>query len=61
MKDVCLKNWNYAGEKVRLAYDDGSEVFVSKADFNRAFGCIVSAPKSAIVRDFAINRKERVL
>lgn len=55
MKDAFLKNWNYVGEKVRLAYDDGSEVFVSKTDFDRAFGCIVSAPKSAIVRDFDIN------
>lgn len=55
MKDTFLKNWNYAGEKVRLVYDDGSEVFVSKTDFDRAFGCIVSAPKSAIARDFAIN------
>lgn len=55
MKDAFLKNWNYAGEKVCLAYDDGSEVFVSKTDFDRAFGCIVSAPKSTIVRDFAIN------
>lgn len=55
MKDVFLKEWNYAGDKVRLAYKDGSEVFVSKTDFDRAFGCIVSASKADVVRDFATN------
>lgn len=55
MKNVFLKEWNYAGDKVRLAYEDGSEVFVAKTDFDRAFSCIVSAPKSNVVRDFAIN------
>jgi hypothetical protein len=58
MKENFVKNWNCINGKVRLLYDDGSEVFVSKTDFNRAFGCIVSAPKSAIIRDFAIEENE---
>lgn len=58
MKDVFLKKWNYAGSKVRLEYEDGTEVFVSKTDFDRAFGCIVSAPKADIIRDFAIKEGE---
>lgn len=52
--DVYLENWNIEGDKVRLTYKDGTDVFVKKTDFDRAFGCIVSAPKSDIVRDFAI-------
>lgn len=60
MKDVVLKIWNYEGDKVRLAYEDGTEVFVSKADFDRAFGCIVSAPKADVVRDFAVGEDEAI-
>ncbi len=52
MKDVFLKKWEYAGDRVRLVYRDGTVAFVSKTDFDRAFGCIVSAPKADIVRDF---------
>lgn len=53
-KDVYLENWKIEGDKVRLTYKDGTDTFVKKTDFDRAFGCIVSAPKSDIVRDFAI-------
>ena len=52
--DEYLGKWNIEGDKVRLTYKDGTDIFVKKTDFNRAFGCIVSAPKSDIVRDFAI-------
>lgn len=58
MRDVFLKKWNHAGRMVRLEYEDGTEVFVSKTDFNRAFGCIVSAPKADVIRDFAIKEGE---
>lgn len=58
MKDVSLRIWNDVGDKVRLEYEDGTEVFVTKTDFNRAFGCIVSAPKADIIRDFAIKEGE---
>ena len=44
MKDVFLKKWEYAGDNVRLVYRDGTVMYVSKTDFDRAFGCIVSAP-----------------
>lgn len=52
---IYLKNWDYDGDKVKLEYQDDSIVYVKKTDFDRAFGCIVSATKSEIVRDFAIN------
>ena len=61
MKDVFLKKWSNAGERVRLEYEDGTEVFVQKTDFDRAFGCIVSAPKSDIVRDFAAKESGEAL
>jgi len=60
MKDVSLKEWNYVGDKVRLAYVDGVEFFVSRKDFDRAFGCIVSAPRSEVIRDFAMDEGRTV-
>lgn len=59
MKDVFLKKWECAGDKVRLVYKDGTEVLVAATDFNRAFGCIVSAPKSDVVRDFSLPDGEK--
>lgn len=55
MEKVNLKEWKREGDRVRLIYQDGSKLFVRYEDFNRAFGCIVSAEKSAIQRDFAIK------
>lgn len=55
MDDVYLKKWNYAGDKIRLVYEDDSVVFVAKKDFDRAFGCIVSTSKANVVRDFALR------
>lgn len=55
MEKVNLKEWKREGDRVRLIYQDGSELFVRYEDFNRAFGCIVSAEKSAIQRDFVIE------
>lgn len=52
---VYLNKWNYDGDKVKLEYKDGTIVYVKKTDFDRAFGCIVSATKDEIVRDFAID------
>ena len=54
MKDVSLRKWNNEGGRVQLVYEDDTEVYVSKEDFDRAFGCIVSAPKNDVIRDFAI-------
>lgn len=57
--NVYLDKWNYDGDKVRLDYKDGSTVYVKKTDFDRAFGCIVSATKSEIIRDFAIDTNKK--
>lgn len=54
MRDIHLKSWNIAGDRVRLTYTDGAEFFIRKTDFDRAFGCIVNGPKEAIQHDFAI-------
>lgn len=51
---IYLKKWKIKGDKVKLVYEDGTKVFVSKTDFDRAFGCICSAPKADIIRDFAL-------
>lgn len=53
---IYLKKWKIEGDKVKLTYEDDTVVFVSKVDFDRAFGCICSAPKADIVRDFAISQ-----
>lgn len=55
MNGIHLKMWKAEGEdKIRLTYEDGTELFVKKSDFDRAFGAIISAEKSDIERDFAI-------
>ena len=54
MLKVYLQDWKREGDRVRLIYRDGTELFVRYEDFNRAFGCIVSTEKDAIQRDFAI-------
>lgn len=60
MKDIFLTEWNYVGDKVRLAYVDGTEFFVSRKDFDRAFGCIVSAPRDDVIRDFGLDKGRTV-
>lgn len=55
MEKVYLQDWKREGDRVRLLYQDGSELFVWYEDFNRAFGCIISTEKDAIQRDFAIG------
>ena len=54
MEKVYLQEWKQEGDRVRLTYQDGSELFVRYEDFRRAFGCIVSADKDTVLRDFAI-------
>lgn len=53
--NVYLKKWEYDGDKVKLEYKDNSIVYVKKSDFDRAFGCIISATKDVVIRDFAID------
>ena len=50
-----LGGFEILGDLVFLKYDDGDQVMVSKADFDRAFACMVSCPKNEISRDFGIR------
>ena len=54
MREIHLRSWKIEGDKVRLIYADNTGFYVSKKDFDRAFGCIISGEKEAIRRDFAI-------
>lgn len=54
-KPVYLKSWNYDGDKVKLVYEDNAIIYVSKTDFDRAFGAIVSATKAEVLRDFVLK------
>lgn len=53
---IYLKNWNYAeANRVKLVFSDDEVVFVTREDFDRAFGAIINASKEEVVRDFAIK------
>ncbi len=58
-KKVHLKKWKDKGSKVKLIYPRMRSFYVSKEDFNRAFGCIVSGEMSEIKRDFALSSQRR--
>ena len=51
---IFLLKWSIEGDKAKLDYEDGSSVYVSKVDFDRAFGCIICLAKAEVQRDFAI-------
>lgn len=53
-KAIKLKSWHAEEDKVKLVYEDNTTVYVSKADFDRAFGCIIFLNKEEVIRDFAI-------
>lgn len=55
MTSVYLKDWALKDDYAELTYSDGDVLKVSKEDFNRAFGPIISASKEAVVRDFAVK------
>ncbi|MEE0945554.1 MAG: hypothetical protein U0M42_01845 [Acutalibacteraceae bacterium] len=55
---IYLTDWSIDGDRVKLVYSDEDIVYVSKVDFDRAFGAIISAEKHEIVRDFAIKDGE---
>lgn len=55
---VYLEKWEYDGDNVKLDYQDGTSLYVSKKDFDRAFGCIISLTKAEAEEDFAIKEKE---
>ena len=66
---IYLKNWYYdEPDRVKLVYSDDEIVFVTREDFNRAFGAIINADghvdhqrqhrpcrNPEIFRDFAIE------
>ena len=59
-KKVYLKKWKILGKKVKLTYKDRTRLYVKKTDFNRAFQCMITCPKSDIKRDFAISKRCKV-
>lgn len=52
---MAVKNWRIDGDFAYILYEDGDEIKVSKDDFNRAFGAIISASKENVIRDFAVS------
>lgn len=55
---IYLADWNYDGDRVKLVYSDEEVVYVTKVDFDRAFGTIINAEKHEVIRDFAIKDGE---
>ncbi|MCR5636213.1 MAG: hypothetical protein K6F76_03415 [Clostridiales bacterium] len=55
MKGIHLKSWEIEDDRVHLIYEDDTDFYVRKSDFDRAFGCIVSGEKNAIKNDFSIK------
>lgn len=41
--------------RVRLDYEDGTALYVTKKDFDRAFGCIISLTKAEADEEYAIH------
>ena len=60
MQRNYLTQWENKGDQVRLTFLDGSMLFVSKKDFDRAFGCIVSLSKEEVEKDFAVSSLHKV-
>ena len=52
---VYLEKWSYEGDKVKLDYQDGTSLYVTQKDFDRAFGCIISLTQAEAEEDFAIK------
>lgn len=52
---VYLRKWNYDGDRIRLEYQDDSVLYVTKKDFDRAFGCIIALTKEEAEENFAIK------
>lgn len=51
---ASLRSWQVIGDRVLLCWSDGSEFYVSKPDFNRLFGPIVSGDKDQIKKEFGL-------
>ena len=53
--ETYLIEWEVEKDRVRMTYNDGETIYVSKSDFDRAFGAILNASREDVIRDFAIN------
>lgn len=52
----AIKRWDIINNaRVKLEYNDGDVLYVRIDDFHQAFGCITSASKEAVEKDFAID------
>lgn len=49
--------WVVEGDMVRLSYASAGDLYVSKSDFDRAFGAIINAPYFDVEKDFAVTGK----
>lgn len=52
MSGIYLEEWFLDGDRVGLIYSDTDIVYIKKSDWDRAFGPIVSACKSDVIRDY---------
>lgn len=52
---VYLEKWSYEGNRVRLDYKDGTALYMTKKDFDRAFGCIIRLTKAEADEEYAIH------
>lgn len=50
-----LTKWERAGDRIKLDFLDGTILYISKADFDRAFGCIINLTKDEVEENFAIQ------
>lgn len=55
-KRIRMRKWNYDGDNVRLEYTDNTVVYVTKEDFNRAFGSIINSSKEDVIKEFGITK-----
>lgn len=51
-KRIYVSDWNYAGNRVRLVFRDGSEYFISKEKFESSTNLIFGATKDEIKHNF---------
>ena len=51
---IYVADWNYAGNRVRLIFRDGSECYVSREQFENSRGLVFGATKDEIKQNFAV-------
>lgn len=56
MTEVYLKDWQpVKSDRMLLSYSNGKVLFITKKDFDYAFGWIISASYDNVKRNFAID------